>query len=249
MSGQPSKSRRIQQRFLTVGKAVLLVGVLITIGLFSAVVGMKIAVRQTEIATPDVTGKSVRDARELLSETKLELAELARRYDAKVEKDAVISQSPAPEVPIKEGRKVRVVVSLGPRSNPVPSLVGGTLRIARAKLVQTDYELGHVSRIATNAYRDEEVIQQYPEADSEVSGSESVDLLVAKNPIARYIMPDIVGRNLSRVYLLFERNGFKIGRVQYRGSFRKARNTILRQYPEPGYILTEGDPINIEVAR
>ncbi len=238
----------MQRRFLSVSRAILLIGILLSVGIVSAVVGMKIAVQQTEVETPEILGRSFEEANELLSATELNMTVLARRYDADSEEGQIISQSPAAGGRIKTGHKVRVVVSLGPRLNPVPSLVGGTLRIARARLLQTEYELGTISEVLVEDGPEEEVLHQYPAAGSQESGGTRVDLLVARRAPLRFIMPEIVGEKLSRVYVFFERQGFRMGGIQYRQVSGRSRGTVLRQYPEPGSLLREDDEINVEVA-
>lgn len=244
----PENSRRLGRHFLTIGKFALLAGILIAVGLFSAVVGMKIAVRRTEVSAPDVIGESYQEAKASIERAHLTAAILARRYDPEAPLDAIVSQSPAAGGRLKQGHKVRLVVSLGPRKQPVPQLVGNDLRFARARLMQTDYVLGSVSEMVLDSAEDGTVIRQYPPAGTEERGGVKIDLLVARKVPPRYVMPDIVGESLSRVFRLLEGNGIRIGQIQYRDDRRSRRGTVLRQYPEPGYMLKATDQVNVEVA-
>ncbi len=250
--------KQLGQQFLMVAKFVLLIAILVAVGLFSALVGMRLAVQGTEIAVPEILGKSQQDAESLLSSSDLGMEVLATRYDAVVPAQAIVSQSPAPGGRIKAGRKVRVIVSLGARQHPVPNLVGGTLRVARAKLLQSEYQLGSVSEIllrqppGEGSQQDEssdaQVLQQYPSPGIHESGDARVDLLVARRAPTGYLMPDVVGSKLGQVYSLFDRRGFRLATIRYRKGSGKARGTVLRQFPEAGSKLEDKDEIHVEVA-
>lgn len=255
--GKASKGTQIGQRFLTVAKFALLIGILVAVGLFSALVGMRIAVQGNEVSVPEILGKSQQEAEELLKGSQLGLQVLATRYDSEVAEQAIISQSPAPGGRIKEGRNVRVVVSLGARQHPVPDLVGGTLRVARAKLLQSEYRLGAVSEILLPglgqddqdpAQIDAVVLQQNPSAGIQESGDAQVDLLVARRTPSGYLMPDLVGSKLGQVYALFDRQGFRLGTIRYRQGSGKPLGTVLRQFPEAGSKIEEKDEVHVEVA-
>lgn len=255
--GKAAKGTQIGQRFLTVGKFALLIGILIAVGLLSALVGMRIAVQGNEITVPEILGKSQQEAEELLKAAHLGMQVLATRYDSEVAEQAIVSQSPAPGGRIKEGRNVRVVVSLGVRQHPVPDLVGNSLRVARAKLLQSEYHLGSVSEILLpglgqddqeSAHNDPVVLQQNPSAGIQQSGDAQVDLLVARRAPSGYLMPDLVGSRLSQVYSLFDRQGFRLGSIRYRQGSGKPLGTVLRQFPEAGSKLEERDEIDVEVA-
>jgi len=244
-----SGSRLLQDRFLTIGKLALLAGVLLVVFMFSVIVGMRFSVRSKVFETPSIVGMSIADAEDLFEKRELNLAVVGRRYDADVPKDAIISQLPAAGVGIKTNRDVQVVVSMGKRPNPVPDLRGRSARAARLLAKQNGYELGKVSEMLAGNEENERIIAQYPQPHSEENVSDRIDVLVQKKSVATYIMPDIIGDNLNRVMMFFEENGFEIARVQYKQHQGISKGTVVRQFPEPGYLLKEDESIHLEVAR
>jgi serine/threonine-protein kinase len=242
-------SRFLQDRFLTIGKLALLAGVLAVVFLFSVILGMRFSVRGKVFETPSIVGMSIVDAEGLFEKRELNLAVVGRRYDPDVPKDAIISQLPAVGVGIKTNRDVQVVVSMGKRPNPVPDLRGRSARAARLLAKQNGYELGKVSEMLAGSEENERIIAQYPQPHSEENVSDRIDVLVQKKSVATYIMPDIIGDNLNRVMVFFEDNGFEIARVQYKPHQGIGKGTVVRQFPEPGYLLKEDESIHLEVAR
>lgn len=244
-----SKSRLLQDRFLTIGKLALLGGVIVVVFLFSVILGMRFTVRGKVLETPALVGMSLADAEKLFKEKNLKLAVVGRRYDPDIPEDSIISQLPVAGVGIKANRDVQIVVSMGKRPNPVPDLTGRSPRAARLLARQSGYELGRISRISGGDEETEKIIGQNPKPNSEETVSNRIDVLVQKKLLAGYIMPDLVGDNLNRVMVFFEENGFEFPKVQYKPHSGVSKGTVVRQFPEPGYLLEEDESIHLEVAR
>jgi beta-lactam-binding protein with PASTA domain len=47
--------------------------------------------------------------------------------------------------------------------------------------------------------------------------------------------------------MFFNENGFET-EIQYREHSEVRKGTVVRQFPEPGYILRDGDSVHLEVA-
>jgi len=236
-------------RFFTVGKAVLLIAILATVGIFSAILGVRLAVRGTEVGVPPVTGKSIDEARKALVARDLVVEVTGERYDPNTAAGKILSQLPTPGGRIKSGGSVQVVMSLGPRRVPIPDLRGSTVRSARLMVAQAGYELGHVSTMTKDDAEREEVVRQYPSPTSKETGSPKIDVLVTAPPRRTYVMPDVTGQNITGVLAFFEKNGLKVKPPEYRSYQNVEKGTVVKQYPEPGYPLSGGDPISLEVAR
>ena len=238
-----------QNRTMLVGKFFLLVGSLVAVGLFSAYVGMRLAVRGTEVGVPSIIGLSIEEATFALEKLSLEVGIIGERFDPKISDGGIISQHPRVGGQIKSSGEVQVVVSLGEKRNPVPDLRGSTLRVARLMVSQLGYELGNISQISVPGSAGQEVIQQFPPPNSKETLSPRIDVLISSALVARYVMPKVTGMGLNKAILLFEKNGLKVGKVQYRSYPNVSRGVVVKQFPEPGHPLMEKSSMNLEVAR
>ncbi len=247
MIRKKGKKSDLRLNLLGVGKLVLLSGVLVAAFLLSLILGMRLAVSGNVMETPVLVGMSLEDAEQVFSGIELDLAVGGQRYDAQVPEGAIIAQSPGPGVGIKAGRDVRVIVSLGRRTNAVPNLKGTSLRAARLLAAQNGFEIGRVSEISLSE-EDETIVEQSPAPFSEETVDDKVDVLVLRKAVSSYVMPDVVSWNLNRSLIFLENHGFET-RVFYRRHSSVRRGTVVRQFPEPGYRLDEEDVINLEVAR
>ncbi|UCF37199.1 MAG: PASTA domain-containing protein [Acidobacteriota bacterium] len=245
MRGQQKSG--LQFRFVTFGKGVLLAGILLVVFVFSVIIGMRFAVRGKVLEAPTLVGMSLEDARGLFDRLELKLVVDGRRYDSYAPADTIISQSPEPGVGIKAERDVRVVVSLGRRVTAVPDLKGTSVRAGRLLAEQNGFGIGVVTEIS-GVGEDEMVLDQVPSPASTGTLSDQIDLLVQKQKRMSYVMPDITGLNFNRVLMFLKEHGFE-ARIFYRSHGDVRRGTVVRQFPEPGYMLREDESINLEVAR
>ena len=129
--------KRLQSKFLTLGKFVLLFAILAAVGLLSAFLAMRFAVRGTEVEVPKIQGKSVQDSRQILEKVNLRLGVSGERYDPELPPGAVISQHPGAGVQIKADREVQVILSLGVHRKPVPHVRGSPRRAAQFMILQS----------------------------------------------------------------------------------------------------------------
>lgn len=230
------------------GKLALLVGILATVFFFSAILGMRFAVRGRVLEAPRLVGMSLRDAEALSRKIELSLVVAGRRYDPAHPAGVIISQVPGPGVGVKVRGDVQVIVSMGRRTNPVPDLRNTSVRAARLMAEQNRYQIGRISEISLGG-GEERIIAQFPRPKAEEALSDQIDVLIEKERKPAYIMPDVVGWNLNRALRLFEQNRFEVSGIRYRRYSGRSRGSVVRQFPEPGYPLKVGEVVNLEVAR
>lgn len=132
-----------------------------------------------EGGVPDVRGMSLRDARVILANHRLE-SDVERQYDDEVAKESVITTRPGPGEPIRVGDRVVLVVSLGPQPRPVtvPDVVGLTAEEAQSQLEEVGLKVGEVTARLSGQPKDV-VVEQSPQAGSSLMAGESVNLVVS----------------------------------------------------------------------
>jgi serine/threonine-protein kinase len=142
---------------------------------------------------------------------------------------------------------VRVRVSDGQRDPIVPAVVGQAERTAEIILAQDNVEIAGRAEIRTTSYPPGTIVSQDPAARDRAS---SVTLLVNRGERGlSYVMPDLIGTNGSRVLEVLRRRNFRAvisGEVPYPGL---PPGVVIRQTPQPGYQVGEGDSVTIEVSR
>lgn len=243
----PGTTRLFRTRVWTAGRLLFLaVALTITFGTFF-MTGMRVANKAREVAVPDLRGLSIDQANDALADAGLVLRVDQRRADTSVPADHVFAQDPAPGSILRRQRAVRVDVSDGRRDPVIPAVVGQVERTAEIVLADDRITIANRAEIRTDAYAADVVVGQDPPADRRAS---QVSLLVNRGETAGgYVMPDIIGAMGARVVDILRRRGFRVtvaAEVPYPGL---PSGVVIRQTPQAGFRIGQGDAIVLEVSR
>jgi serine/threonine-protein kinase len=238
----------LSARVWGVGKILLLVVALLTTYLLSAVLAARLALRAREVKVPSVVGASVNAASAALVELGLTLkVEDGRRVEPQIPAGRIARQDPAPGVPARRGRGVRVWLSAGRRATAIPALVGETLRTAQLRAEQDGLAISGVSEIRSNQFPSDTVVAQAPPAGA---SGHAVHLLVNRvDRAAAYVMPDLIGLDGARATDALRASGFRVAVVAQQPYPGVPSGVVLRQVPQPGFQVTRGDTVSLEVSR
>jgi serine/threonine-protein kinase len=201
------------------------------------------------LSVPDLTNLSVEEAVALAAEQGLTVVpDVAQQaFDDKVPAHKVRGQSPAPDTAVKAGQRVRVFLSLGPRTIRVPDVTGLTTRTSSLAFAKAGLKQGAVAAARLSAAPG--IVAQGIAPGTTAAPDAVVDILVNRGPIdSAWVMPDLIGRDFDRVKTAFEARGFKLGGVKGQSYEGAAAGTILRQFPPSGFPVTLRDTLSFVVA-
>lgn len=134
------------------------------------------------VEVPAITGSSEAEARATLRELGLELTVTDRRTDAEAPTGTILSQAPAPEMTLRRGDEVSVVISDGPEQVTVPGVRGQPVDDAVAELQALGFEVEVERRGGFGAFLNpDSVYDQDPAPDSVRDAGDTV-LLYAYEP-------------------------------------------------------------------
>lgn len=235
-------------RVWSLGKLLLLAGMLVATFLIFFGLSMRAALETREVKVPELVGRSLDDATQRLTQLGLPLrVDDNRRADPKVPSGRIMQQDPAPGLPARRGRTVRVWVSSGPRAATVPLLVGQTERTAQIRLEQDGLEVGTMSEFRSPDYAADVIVSQDPPPASQ---SPKVAVLVNRGEeAATFVMPDVIGMEGERAAQALRARGFRVAIVGSQPYPGAPAGTIVRQQPAGGFQVAPSDTISIEVSR
>jgi beta-lactam-binding protein with PASTA domain len=230
----------------------ILVIILIFLNLFflSATVAYKITIAGEMANVPDLTGKTLDEAKDMLQEKKLSIVKSGVELDKQFERGKIISQDPPPKSRVKLNKIVKVVLSAGLEKVEVPKLTGQNLQSVDIIFQEVGLVKGNISHVHTSAFPAGRVISQYPPEKTEVPVHSSVNLLVSQGNLeARYLMPDLLGKQASKVIERLKEMGFRIGDIR-RSYYPGLRSgIIINQTPSQGTQIRKRNIISLEVSR
>ena len=239
---------RFGTRVWSLGKLLVLIGALgATYVLFFAI-SMRVAIRSREVEVPNLVGRTVNEATQILADLELGLrVDDNERPDETVPAERIMQQDPPPEVPARQQRTIRVWVSAGPRSTTVPALVGQTERMAQMRVQQDGLEIGSVSEFRSPDYPADSVVAQDPPSSARAP---AVSMLLNRGEqAATYVMPDVIGMDGEAAADALRRGGFRVSIVGSQPYPGVPPGTVVRQQPPGGFKVAAADSISIEVSR
>lgn len=198
-----------------------------------------------EVIVPDVTGKQMTLARQILEDKKLRV-NVVETFDASVPAGTVVSQDPEGGAKVKEERLITIHVSKGGESLEMPDLKGLNKSDAEAKLKKMGLKVGSVYERNS----DEEagtVIATDPKAGSKITKGQSVDITVSKGKKeTKNTVPDVTNLQVDGAKSALTSAGFKVSVTKEEST--KAAGTVISQTPAGGSSVTAGSTITLVVA-
>ncbi len=202
------------------------------------------------VIVPDLVGKDVVSALELLTDLQLNTKVNGSEYSQQYPKNHVTFQEPEPGSEIKKDRDVRIIISKGTRHILMPRLITLSQQQARMILEENGISQGHLSRTFSADVKKDHILVQVPAAGAMITRGASVNLLVSMGPRpAELKMPDLSGLSLDKAVFRIEKTHLALGAIQSQFHKHKPRNIIIRQEPLAGYRVIENSPVHLIINR
>jgi len=214
--------------------------------LFDSVLMPRLIHGVAEVRVPDLTSLSLDEGEKLLTAVGLRLTRAGERFDAGVPRGLIVAQDPPPDTPVRGHRRVSVVVSLGEEYSSVPEVFGESVRGARVLLERVGLRAAGITRAPSDQVGEGLVVASDPPAEAVLRRGSAVGLLVSSGSGTEfYVMPDLLGREITGAMRQLEALGFKI--TVPPGS--PTLGTIVMQLPAPGSRVAAGDAITLQATR
>ncbi len=184
----------LRERLEWLARMTLLVFILASAAFLSAITAMRVAIHGREVTMPNLVGKKVSEANQLLRSSGLVLR-VADRVYSDLPANVVVRQTPTAGLLMKVSQQAHVVLSLGQRQLTIPRLAGTTLRISRIEMLRAGLQIGEVSNISIANEPPDTVVMQNPKPGTGAA-TPRVDVLVSQGDRDKaYVMPHLVGLN------------------------------------------------------
>jgi beta-lactam-binding protein with PASTA domain/tRNA A-37 threonylcarbamoyl transferase component Bud32 len=196
------------------------------------------------VRVPDVVGRDVDEARDILEEAGFEV-DTEPRNSPRPE-DQVLEQDPEAGGRAEEGSTVVLAISAGRRQTTVPELVGLTLEDARDELRGARLAVGETRPEVSEEVPEDEVISQDPPAGERVDRGSDVDLVVSSGP-ETITVPDVINQPEDSAIAEIRGAGLE-EEVERAPSDEVDEGLVISQDPGPGVAARSGDTVRILVS-
>jgi beta-lactam-binding protein with PASTA domain len=193
------------------------------------------------VPIPDLVGKTIPEARELLRKAHLTLGKRTPRFSERFPEGRVIGRSEPGGGTAPQGSAIDVMVSKGPTPQPVPKAVGKTEEQARSML--TAWVV-----IKRGTYSDSvprgQVIAQDPDPRTKLQPGEAVTIVVSIGP-KFFDVPSFLGMTRTEAVAAIQALGLHASVLPVPGS---NGDTVEGQLPQGGTTVRAGSTVTIYVA-
>ncbi|MFD5572466.1 Stk1 family PASTA domain-containing Ser/Thr kinase [Streptomyces cadmiisoli] len=195
------------------------------------------------VQVPDLAGRRLDEARQLLEDAGLEPGMVTREFSDEVTRGLVIASDPGTGTTARAGTAVALTVSKGSPVD-VPDVTGRDLDDAREKLEEEGLEVRIAPQEVHSEFDAGQVARQSPAADSEVAEGDTVTLTVSKGPELVEV-PDVVGDSVEDAQRELQEAGFRV--EEDRGLLGLFGDTVRDQSVAGGETAPKGSTITIEI--
>ena len=238
----------LRERVHWILRMALTLFILASVAFLSALTAMRFAVQGREVLIPDLVGKSASEAQIVLQARGVGMKVEDRIYST-LPVDAVVRQSPPPNMSAKKGQFAHVALSLGPQKQTIPELEQKSLRAARIELLRSALQAGEVSSFYSSSWPVDTVVGQDPARGTTDVTSPHVDLLVSlgTRPPA-FVMPELTGFPVSEAEARLSAAGLKVSKLTPSSIPGEPHGVVVAQTPVRGQKLDDSISIELEVA-
>ena len=224
-----------------IAKGIAIVGVaLIALSVFASK-----EPKETTSVMPDLAGMTEEDAVNLLNETNLAASESVYEYSEEIEKGKVISQNVSPDIEVKSGSTVQLVVSKGALIE-VPNIVGLTKEEGRAAVEQAGLAWSTEEKTFSDEVKKGVIIKQKPKADKKREEGSEVSVVVSRG-IEQVTVPDVIGKDQNTAQQEIEEAKLEVTTTSdYSDSV--GSGMVISQSMEAGTKTDKGSEVNLVIS-
>ena len=218
----------------------------ITIGL---TIGISNATRPKDVEIPNLVGKTVDEAKDILKQNKLNYVEESQEYNADVPEGQIISQNP-PYVQgrrIKENTDVKVVISKGTETTTVPKLKGLTKEEAQDAADEAKIKLDFQEETSKTVEAGVIIKQEKSEGETVNAGDTIKVYISIGTGIKQVKVVSVVGQDEETAKQTLQDLGLVIEKVNYSKDKTQSNGVVLEQSVSAGTTVDEGSKITLTV--
>lgn len=211
----------------------------ILLGWVSGYVSYKAFFLARKVEVPELKGRSLQEAKLALLEKGLRLALEGKDFDPQVPEGYICGQSPEAGKMMKTRGQVKAVLSKGPATLRMPSVLGMPLAEAAIKLEKRGLAISRLIKVHSEDVPVGLVIAQEPAPDEKTGRPVSAVVSAGPHDVIYYV-PDF--RTLTG-----EEAGALAGQMGLDGVFEGSGEKVIAQRPKPGSSIKPGQKIHIRL--
>ena len=209
---------------------------------------MPLIVNVDKVRVPELSQLPMAKAKKRLDLRRLRLSVRDSLFQETIPAGYIVDQAPAAGHQIKQGRRIFVDVSRGPRLYSVPNVKQISLREARLQLQSAQLQLGAVRYESSSTIPQGAIVEQIPGDGIMLKRNGRVDLFLSSGgPNAQKRVPRVVGLPIEVVEDTLKKYEMRVGRIVEQIDNLKPAGVILEQTPAADTRATRNTRIDLVI--
>ena len=213
-----------------------------------ATIGISNATRPKEVQIPNLVGKTVDEAKQILEENNIKYVEEEPQYSTEYPEGQIISQNPqyVENRKIREETEIKVVVSLGTETTTVPKFVGLTKEEAENQAKESKVNLEFIEETSKTVEAGV-IIKQETEEGETINAGDTVKVHISKGTgIKQVVVTSVLYKDEETAKQTLTSLGLTVN-VEYDVDSTRGNGVVLKQSIASGETVDEGTAITITV--
>ncbi|MFH1736766.1 MAG: Stk1 family PASTA domain-containing Ser/Thr kinase, partial [Actinomycetota bacterium] len=197
------------------------------------------------VKTPNLTGKGVDEAEDILKKAGLGLGHVDEGYSDTVAADKIMAQSPKAAAKIEKGATVDVTISKGPETVEVPDVVNNTVDAATSILQNAGFKVGRFDDYSESIDKDH-IIKQSPVSGDKAKKGSTVTITVSKGS-SKVTLTNLEGMTQSAAAAWLTSNELLSSVTTAAGPPGTVSGNVWDQNPANGTVVNRGSTVALWV--
>jgi serine/threonine-protein kinase len=210
----------------------------------NSIVALTVSKGTQPIVVPNLVSLTVDEARKKLAALGLKLSVGQQTESDTIPANVIASQDPAPQSSAEPSSTVNVIVSTGPATVAVPSVVGMDADAAQSALQAAGFNVARAYTVDA-ANPTGKISLQQPEAGKKVKKGTNVTAFVSVSGS----IPDVTGMSVADAKRALIDQGYQIGNTAYTQDSSLQDGQVVRTEPEANASVKPGESVNLTVMR
>ena len=246
---QPSKKKTLwdnikSHKWWWIGAGIAFVGIVLILAFALG--------RKDDVSVPNVANLTENQAKDSILASGLKIGKVTRKNSSTVKKGYLISSSPTAGSTVKNGDKIDLIISKGPKLVTVPDVSGYRYSTARNKLEKLGFRVDKTDAYSTDIPKNDVITQDVDPGQRINPDNTTITLTVSRGPRnnkPRQIkLRDLTGYSIKGAQDYARDNGLNL-RITEQESDTAQKGTVMKQDPAPGAMVDRGSTLHLIVSK
>jgi serine/threonine-protein kinase len=203
----------------------------------------------SNVTVPPVQGETLTQAKQSLGAAHLKVGTITSQHSGSVQTGAVINSSPTAGQSVPPSSQVNLIVSSGPATKTVPSVVGQSQANATSTLQGAGFQVQTTTQQSSVTAGN--VISQSPTAGTQAQSGSTVSLVIAKAQSKKKntntTIPDVKGDTAAAASNALQSSGFSVSQTTRDVTDQAKDGIVLAERPAASSTAKKGTTVTIVI--